>query len=341
MPTTSARLLALLSLLQARRDWPAADLAARLDVTDRTVRRDVDRLRGLGYPITSTRGRDGGYRLDAGTDLPPLLLDDEQAVALVVALRAAAVSGVDVAEPAERALRTVQQVLPARLRHRVDAVPATTVGTATGPLVDPRVLTAVGAAVRAREVLRFDYPARAGTDGGAVLRDGYGERVVADDGPPRRAEPHHLVVRAGRWYLVAWDLDRDDWRVFRVDRIRPRTPGGARFGPRALPGGDVGAFLAARFRGLDPAQEPGGWPCVGSAVLPVAARDVAAFVGDGSVEDLDGRGARVTLGSWSWTGLAAAFARFDTDMTEVRPAALASAFRALGARALRAADSPG
>ncbi|NHT19704.1 HTH domain-containing protein, partial [Cellulomonas sp. IC4_254] len=157
MPTTAPRLLALLSLLQARRDWPAAVLADRLDVTDRTVRRDVDRLRELGYPITSTRGREGGYRLDAGTRLPPLLFDDEQAVALTVALRTAAASGVGVEEAAERALRTVRQVLPARLAHRVDAVPVTVMTAAGAPSVDPAVLTTLGAAVRAREVLRFGY----------------------------------------------------------------------------------------------------------------------------------------------------------------------------------------
>src|SRR5690348_7514276 len=167
MSETSARLLALLSLLQARRDWPGGLLAERLEVSPRTVRRDVDRLRDLGYPIRATKGPDGGYRLDAGTDLPPLLFDDEQAVALAVGLRIAATSGVGVEEAAARALGTVRQVMPARLRHRIDGLEVTAVG---GPVrVDPAVLTAVGDAVRAREVLRFGY------------------------GPDhRRAEPHHL-----------------------------------------------------------------------------------------------------------------------------------------------------
>uniref|UniRef100_UPI0015EFF629 helix-turn-helix transcriptional regulator n=1 Tax=Pseudonocardia pini TaxID=2758030 RepID=UPI0015EFF629 len=218
MVETSARLLSLLSLLQARRDWPGQLLAERLEVSPRTVRRDVDRLRELGYPIQATKGPDGGYRLAAGADLPPLLFDDEQAVALAVALRIAAGSGADIAEAALRALTTVRQVMPARLRHHVDSVPVTAVGG--GTKVDAAVLTALGAAVRGREVLRFDY----GAD-------------------RRRAEPHHLLTRGGRWYLVAWDLDRADWRTFRADRITPRVPTGPRFGPREIPGGDVVAFV--------------------------------------------------------------------------------------------------
>lgn len=325
MPTTAPRLLALLSLLQTSRDWPAAVLADRLDVTDRTVRRDVDRLRELGYPVTSTRGREGGYRLDAGSRLPPLLFDDEQAVALTVALRTAAASGADVGEAAERALRTVRQLLPARLAHRVEAVPVTVLADA--PAVDPRVLTALGDAARAREVLRFGYAgSRAGAD---------------DDGPTRRVEPHHLVARGGRWYLVAWDLDRADWRVFRADRVRPRSPGGARFAPREVPGGDVAAFVAARFRGAAPGGD-GGWPCRGAAVLAADARDVAPFVPDGSVED-DGPGrCRVALGSWSWTALAAAVARFDAEVLHVEPPDLAAACGRLAERLARAAgSSPG
>ena len=181
MRHTSARLLSLLSLLQARRDWPGSLLAERLQVSPRTVRRDVDRLRELGYPVRAIKGPDGGYRLAPGTDLPPLLFDDDQAVALAVALRTAATSGAGVGEAAARALTTVRQVMPARLRHRIDALEVTALGSA--PAVDGAVLVALGAAVRAREVLRFDH----GPGGG----------------PPRRTEPHHLVTRGGRWYLVA------------------------------------------------------------------------------------------------------------------------------------------
>jgi len=314
MTGTSARLLTLLSLLQARRDWPGATLAARLDVTPRTVRRDVDRLRELGYPVQAFKGPDGGYRLDAGAELPPLLFDDDQAVALAVALQLAAVSGAGIEEAAARALTTVRQVLPARLRHRVDAVQVTAVPHGRDADVDPAVLVALTSAVRAREVLRMDHATPGAPEEWA---------------PPRRVEPHHLVTRAGRWYLVAWDLDRADWRVFRADRITPRTPTGPRFVPRELPGGDVAGFVAARFKGSTGADE---WPCRGVVELAVPAAEVAPFVGDGVVEAIAPDRCRLTLGAWSWNGLAASIGRFDADVTVLGPPELTAAFRVLAAR---------
>ena len=219
MLETSARLLRLLSLLQGRRDWTSTELAARLGVTTRTVRSDVGRLRGLGYPVEARPGVAGGYRLGAGAALPPLLLDDEEAVAVAIGLRTAAggsITGIE--ETSVRALAKLQQVLPARLRRRVSAVQAYTVPVpASGPRVDPNVLTVIAAACRDHEQLRFGYTAHSG----AVSR-----RVV---------EPYRLVNDRRRWYLVAWDLDRDDWRTFRADRITPQTPGGPRFTPRPLP----------------------------------------------------------------------------------------------------------
>lgn len=304
---TSARLLALLSLLQARRDWPGALLAERLDVSPRTVRRDVDRLRELGYPIRAVKGPDGGYRLDAGTRLPPLLFDDEQAVALAVALRTAAATGAGIEEAAARALHTVMQVMPARLRHRIDTIDVTAVDR-PGPPVDGAVLAALGAAVHAREVLRFDYP-----------------------GGPRRVEPHHLVTRGGRWYLVAWDLDRDDWRTFRADRVDPRIPTGPRFTPRELPGGGVAPFVAGRFRG---AVEGGSadWPCRGEVILDLPAATVSRYLRDGVVEEFGPDRCRLALGSWSWVSLAAAVGRFDADVEVVGPPELRDAFARLACR---------
>ena len=319
MTGTSARLLTLLSLLQARRHWPGATLAERLDVTPRTVRRDVDRLRGLGYPVQAFKGPDGGYRLDAGAELPPLLFDDDQAVALAVALQLAAVSGAGIEEAAARALTTVRQVLPARLRHRVDAVQVTAVPHGRDADVDPAVLVALTSAVRAREVLRMDHATPGAPEEWA---------------PPRRVEPHHLVTRAGRWYLVAWDLDRADWRVFRADRITPRTPTGPRFVPRELPGGDVAGFVAARFKGSTGADE---WPCRGVVELAVPAAEVAPFVGDGVVEAIAPDRCRLTLGAWSWNGLAATIGRFDADVTVVGPPELAAAFGVLATRYAAAA----
>ncbi|MFE7051545.1 helix-turn-helix transcriptional regulator [Streptomyces californicus] len=331
MPKTSARLLALLSLLQARRDWPGALLAERLEVSPRTVRRDVDRLRELGYPVVAFKGPEGGYRLDAGASLPPLLFDDDQAVALTVALRTAAATGAGIGESAARALTTVRQVMPARLRHRVDALRITAVertGAPPRPQADPRVLLALSSAVHAGEVLRFGYSpayAPAAGDGG-------------DASPVRRVEPHRLVTWGGRWYLVAWDLDREDWRIFRADRIEPRTPTGPRFPPREVPGGDVAAFVAARFQG---SEGPGAWPCRGEVILDAPAGEVAVHVRDGIVEE-DGPGrCRVVLGSWSWAGLAADLGRFDVDIEVVGPVELRDAFARLARRyAAAASEAP-
>jgi predicted DNA-binding transcriptional regulator YafY len=218
MPDTSARLLRLLSLLQARRDWTGTELAARLDVTTRTIRHDMDRLRGLGYPVDARPGVAGGYRLGSGGALPPLLLDDEEAVAVAVGLRTAAsgsIAGIE--ETSVRALAKLQQVLPARLRHRVSAFQTALPVPSRRPRVDPDVLTLIASACRDHERLRFDYQAHSGTAS---------RRVV---------EPYRLVHDRQRWYLVAWDTGRDAWRTFRVDRIEPRPPAGPRFTPRPLP----------------------------------------------------------------------------------------------------------
>jgi predicted DNA-binding transcriptional regulator YafY len=219
MLETSARLLRLLSLLQARRDWTSTELAARLGITTRTIRSDVGRLRGLGYPVHARPGVAGGYRLGAGGALPPLLLDDEEAVAVAIGLRTAAggsIAGIE--ETSVRALAKLQQVLPARLRRRVSAFQSYALPVPSpGPRVDPDVLTVIAAACRDQERLRFDYTAHSG----ALSR--------------RSVEPYRLVNDRRRWYLVAWDTDRDGWRTFRADRIRPRTPTGPRFTPRPLP----------------------------------------------------------------------------------------------------------
>jgi len=219
MLETSARLLRLLSLLQARRDWTGTELAARLGVTTRTIRNDVERLRGLGYPVDARPGVAGGYRLGTGGALPPLLLDDEEAVAVAIGLRAAAggsVAGIE--ETSVRALVKLQQVLPSRLRRKVSAFQSSALPVPSrGPRVDPDVLTMIASACRDHELLRFGYQAHSGT------------------ASRRSVEPYRLVNDRRRWYLVAWDTDRDAWRTFRVDRIEPRTPTGLRFTPRALP----------------------------------------------------------------------------------------------------------
>src|SRR3954466_9885333 len=216
MLETSARLLRLLSLLQARRDWTGTELATRLGVTTRTVRNDIGRLRALGYPVDARPGVAGGYRLGTGGALPPLLLDDDEAVAVVVGLRTAAsgsITGIE--ESSVRALAKLQQVLPSRLRHRAGAFQAYALAAPSdGPRVDPDVLTVIAGACRDHERLRFDYQ----THGGATSQ--------------RSVEPYRLVNDRRRWYLVAWDLGRDDWRTFRIDRMKLRTPTGPRFTSR-------------------------------------------------------------------------------------------------------------
>jgi len=325
MPTststaTSRRLLSLLSLLQVRRDWPGDLLAQRLDVSGRTVRRDIDRLRELGYPIQAIKGPDGGYRLEAGSDLPPLLFDDEQAVALAVALRIAVGTGAGIEEDAARALATVRQVLPSRLRQRVDALAIDATGVDIQ--VDTQILVELSAAVRSAEEVRFDYRGPASADG-------------AEPWPPRRVQPHHLVVRHGRWYLIGWDPEREDWRTYRADRMTLRTPNGPRFSPREVPGVDVAAFLSARFKGSDSVDV---WPCSGEVILDLPATQVAPFAGDGVVEALGRDRTRLLMGSWSWAALAAQLARFDTEIEVVGPPSLRDAFADLSRRAGRAAQ---
>jgi predicted DNA-binding transcriptional regulator YafY len=231
MLETSARLLRLLSLLQSRRDWTGAELAGRLGVGLRTVRRDIDRLRDLGYPVDATPGAAGGYRLGTGAALPPLLLDDEEVVAVAISLHAATTGSVaGLEETSLRALTKLQQMLPSRLRHRISAFHATTIPL-TGPgsppgQVDPDLLTAIAAACRDLRRLRLSYPGRDGVT-------------------TRNLEPHRLVHTSRRWYLLAWDTGRNGWRTFRVDRVQgPPGPPGARFTPRPPPSDDVAAYVS-------------------------------------------------------------------------------------------------
>src|SRR5437764_7749262 len=260
MSQTSSRLLELLSLLQGRRDWPGSELADRLEVSGRTVRRDIERLRRLGYPVESLTGPAGGYRLRAGTAMPPLLLDDEEAIAIAVGLRTAAgasVSGIE--EPAVRALVKLEQVLPANLRRRVAALGSATYTVPVGgPAVDPQHLSVIAAACRDSECLRFGYRSRDGADS------------------RREVEPHSLVNRGRRWYLVAWDRRRDAWRTFRVDRLSRPASAGPRFTPRDLPAKDAAAYVRRSI-----AEKPNRFDAVVTLRAPLeeVARRVPAYWG--------------------------------------------------------------
>ena len=227
----TARVLQLLSLLQTYKFWSGAELSERLGVSARTLRRDVERLRELGYPVDATPGVAGGYRLTSGAHMPPLLLDDDEAVAIAVGLRAAAGASVDgIEDTAVRALAKLEQVLPDRLRRRVQAVHSNVVpmrwGTSDGPKVDAEALAVLAQACRDSEEVRFDYQ----------RRDGEETR--------RLVQPHQLVSAGRRWYLVAWDVRRTDWRTFRVDRLHRPQLAGARFRPRPLPARDAAEFVA-------------------------------------------------------------------------------------------------
>jgi predicted DNA-binding transcriptional regulator YafY len=313
--TTSGRLLELLSLLQGRRDWPGSELADRLEVSGRTIRRDVERLRELGYPVESLSGPAGGYRLRPGSAMPPLLLDDEEAIAIAVGLRTAArasVAGIE--ETAVRALVKLEQVLPAHLRRRVG-----TLGSATftlpvvGPTVEPQHLTVIAAACRDAERLRFRYRSREGIES------------------RREVEPHALVNHGRRWYLVAWDRDRDGWRTFRVDRLARPASTGVRFKPRRLPAKDAAVFVEQSISGA-----PNRFEAV--VTLRAATEEMAGRVPAhwGTLEPIDARHCRFRTGDddLGWLGLRIAMLGVDFEVQE--PPELLEQLRALSQRLARA-----
>jgi predicted DNA-binding transcriptional regulator YafY len=315
MLETSTRLLRLLGLLQARVDWTGPQLAQRLDVSTRTIRNDVDRLRRLGYPIEAEPGAAGGYRLGAGSSLPPLLLDDEEAVAVAVGLRLAASGGLaGIEDSSLAALAKLEQVLPSRLRRRVLALHEATLSLpGATPAVDPEVLSTIAAAIRSRERLRFDHDSR---DGETSLRT---------------VEPQRLVHTHGRWYLVAWDLERDDWRTFRVDRMRPRSHPGPRFRRREDPGGDLAAYVE---RTLGQSM----WDYRARVRLHAPAERVAARVPPAVVvEALDAGSCFVNVGSDTPRMLAFWLAMIDEEFEVGDHPELADELRALAERYLRAA----
>lgn len=316
---TPARLLTLLSLLQTPREWPGGELAGLLGVSRRTVRRDIDRLRELGYPVQATKGSDGGYRLVAGKAMPPLVLDDEEAVAIAVGLRAGAGHAVEgVEEASVRALAKLEQVLPARLRHRVSTLQAATTPLASGDgaSIAPETLTVMASTVAGRERLRFAYRAKDGT------------------ASRRLTEPYRLVSTGRRWYLVAYDLDRGDWRTFRVDRVSEPFATGARFAPRELPTGSAAEYLRRSMWGWAESYEF-------SVTFAAPAEFVAARLPGwlGVPEPLeDGRTCRVrgtSGGAPEWT--AVRLAMVGCEFTVEAPEELVRSVEELGGRLSRAA----
>ena len=312
MVQTSARLLALLSLLQVRREWTGRQLAERLEVGPRTIRRDVDKLRSLGYPVEAAPGVAGGYRLGAGAELPPLLLDDAEAVAVAVGLRTAAggsIAGIE--ETSVRALAKLEQVLPARLRRRVSALgDATSSFAVDGPRIDPELLATLAAACRDGVRARFRY----------VTKD---ERAAE-----RHTEPAAVVHSGYRWYLLAFDLDRDDWRTFRVDRIRGRVREDGRGRRRAVPGGDAAAYVRRQLHagGFDEGEAVPGRVRLGMPAERASARVPSRYA---AVEP-DGEDACIvsTRGQWSQSFLVW-MATLDAPMRVLDPPEMAEAARKL------------
>lgn len=284
MVQTSARLLRLLSMFQAQRYWSGNELAERLEVTPRTLRRDVDRLRSLGYPVHSNSGVAGGYQLGAGANLPPLLLDDDEAVAVALGLRTSASGGVTgIEEASVRALMKLEQVLPPRLRPRVAALHGFILPLArekNGATVDAERLSVIAGACRDYQGVRFTYQDRAGAPS------------------VRMVEPHRVVHTGYRWYLVAWDLSRNDWRTFRVDRIQGKLKLSTRFKSRRPPEGDFAAFAA---KSLSQAPYPYRARITLHASLDTVLPRIPASAG--VLEAIDGNSCTLQTGSHSLEGL--------------------------------------
>ncbi|MFB4313909.1 helix-turn-helix transcriptional regulator [Actinomadura sp. 21ATH] len=314
MAATSARALKLLSIFGVGATLTAEELATRLGASVRTVRRDIDTLRELGYDIEAVRGAGGGYRLGSATRLPPVVFDEDQAVAAAVALQTAPAILSGIRENSARALATLQQAMPARSRVHAEAF---TVSAARNywefpaAPIDAEIVHLIGEAINRQHTVRVDYT-------------GQGEPATLT------LEPHDLVVWAARWYLVAFEPAADRWRAMRIDRLQPRMPAGRAFDRRELPHGDPVAFvMSTHDRGDTPAE----WPCRGSAVIALPAPVVARFAPGGStVEHETDSSCRLTLGAWSWAGLAGLLLTFDADLTGIEPAELRQALRSLRIR---------
>lgn len=318
MADTAARMLALLGLLQARSDWSGAELAARLGVTDRTVRNDVERLRGLGYPVDAVRGPGGRYRLGVGTKLPPLLLEEDEAVAVAVGLRAGTtVRGIE--ETSARALAKLEHVLPHRLQRRVNALkdavsagPENTGSNVDDPVVDPSLLAEVAGSVRDHVELRFDYRDRR-----------------------HQVEPYRLVSWQRRWFVVARDALTDTWAPYRLDWMTLRTPGGRRFTPNPLPGGDYTSFVLREVAFS-------GWLIHTRIAVDAPAEEVLARINPtvGVVESIDAGRCVLVTGGDSVEIIAVYIGMLGLDFHVTDPPALVEAVTQVGDRYRRAVTAP-
>lgn len=332
MSTSAGRLLQLLQLLATRRRWHGPELADRLAISGRTLRRDIETLRLLGYPVATAKGPAGGYSLGVGGKLPPLLLDDEQVIALVIALQTAPSSVVGIDDALARTLSSVEQILPASVRAeaRLHVTPIRNMWEFAAPPIHADVLREVGSAIRQRTEVQLDY------------LDSSGRRPAPGEDnfmPPVTVQPHHLVVWAGRWYLVARLPQHAQWRIYRVDRIHSVHNNFREFTPSPPPLGNVSHYVMTTADRGDTAAE---WQCLGTVVMELPADVVARWAPGGSVvEPVDDRRCRFTVGAWSWAGIAGLLATFDADFTVVEPDELRVACQVTSRRLVRAsAEQP-
>ncbi|MFH8344014.1 helix-turn-helix transcriptional regulator [Streptomyces sp. NPDC018045] len=311
-----ARMLRLLSLLQTRREWSGTALAERLGVTGRTIRRDIDRLRELGYPVAGTTGHAGGYRLASGTAMPPLLLDDDEATATAVALRTAAGHLTGMEETTLRALAKLEQVLPHRLRAQVAALQQTTATidwAPSGPRTAPAALALLAIACRDHETVTFDYTPRGGAQA------------------PRRVEPHHLVASGGLWYLLAHDTGKNDWRIYRLDRITDPTPTRHHFTPRPVPDDDPAAYVAGKI-----ATAPACYRAIATVHAPAETLRRRTWALADRIQPLDENTCTVDCSSNHLTGIPQTLAALDTDYTLDADPDVLDHLRTVAHRALQA-----
>ncbi|MFJ8851078.1 helix-turn-helix transcriptional regulator [Streptomyces sp. NPDC102437] len=307
------RTLELLSLLQAQKEWTGDGLAERLGVSPRTVRRDINRLRELGYPVTARKGPSGFYRLSRGARLPPLIVDDEQAIAIALALQTAPASVTGVGDATKRALNSIKELLPPHLARRLATFSIEQIENAwelAPPQVDPALLAQLSAAAQQRELVRFAYR--------SIDRDPEEDDEVL-------AEPHRLVVWSGRWYLVAYDQRRNSWRTYRLDRIGQLTSTAWRFGRREVPEADITRFVQSQPDRGDTADT---WPCWGTVLMECPATLVAKWApGAASFEAIDERITRIRMGAWSWSALIGFLVTFNCRFTVEGPPELTEAAR--------------
>lgn len=310
MSSTGERMLELLALLQSRHRWHGHELTERLDISERTLRRDIDRLRALGYPVHADRGVDGGYQLGAGARLPPLLINSNEAVAIAVGLRHAASQPIaGISEAAMGALTKIADILPPAARTDIETI-TTNIEAPQGSVSDVslHVLTALARASRDCERVRFDYRDAAGA---------HTERYV---------EPHHVVPLGWRWYLVAWDLDREDWRTFRLDRITEPHATRRRFERRSLPAPDATSFVTERLSSLPSAH------CIDvivAAPLEEVERHLGPW-GTATEAGTDTTRLRMDVDDLSWVVLM--LAALNADIRHAEPPELLTLLHTLGAR---------